>query len=132
MREIAVPIVLAIILITYALFIIEPLDWARWILNLVPMVQLTVNKIALSSISQRGLCLYSSSPKGHGFQKDSPYHPCKICLRISICRVLFFGVVALVSDFLKMTYKLLSAKLIYWRYYITCFCFSHSASNLEL
>lgn len=29
MREIAVPIVLAIILITYALFIIEPLDWAR-------------------------------------------------------------------------------------------------------
>lgn len=63
--------VLAVILIIYALLKMEPFEQARGILNLVPVVQLTSNKIDFFSISQRGLCLYylpSSSPKGHGFQ----------------------------------------------------------------
>lgn len=74
MREIVVTVVLAIILIIYALSKMEPFELVRGILNLVPAVQLTSSKIDLFSISQRGLCHYylpSSSPNGHGFQ-DSP------------------------------------------------------------
>lgn len=57
MREV-VAIVLAVILIIFAMFKIEPIELGKGILKLVLVVQLTDNKIAFAFISQRGLCFY--------------------------------------------------------------------------